>query len=236
MLILNNIHSAYGHIMALRGIDIEVNKGEIVCLIGSNGAGKTTTLMTISGIIKPLKGNIIFDGESIKDMPAHRIVEKGICHVPEGRRIFQRLTVLENLEMGAFLKSKKNSSEFKNRIEKIFTLFPILKERKNQVGGTLSGGEQQMLAIGRALMSDPRLILLDEPSLGLSPIMASKIFKTIKEINDSGITVLLVEQNAKAALRLSQRGYILENGKIKLHGKSDLLLQNEDVKKAYLGE
>jgi len=237
MLRLNNIHSAYGHIKALKGINIEVNKGEIVCLIGSNGAGKTTTLMTISGIIKPLQGDIIFEDESIKNIPVHKIVGKGICHVPEGRRIFPRLTVLENLEMGAYsTKDKTKTSNSKNNIEKIFSVFPILKERKNQVGGTLSGGEQQMLAIGRALMSEPKLILLDEPSLGLSPIMASKIFKTIKEINDNGITVLLVEQNAKAALKLSQRGYILENGIIKLHGESDLLLNNEGVKKAYLGE
>lgn len=237
MLKLLNIQSSYGHIKALKGINIEINHGEIVCLIGSNGAGKTTTLMTICGIIRPLQGDIIFENESIKNLPTHKIVAKGICHVPEGRRIFPRLTVLENLEMGAYsTKSKYRTSHFKNNLEKVFSLFPIIKERKNQIGGTLSGGEQQMLAIGRALMSEPKLLLLDEPSLGLAPIMASKIFKTIKDINENGVTILLVEQNARAALNISQRGYVLENGIIKLHGNSNWLLNNEGVKKAYLGE
>lgn len=237
MLKLSSIHTSYGHIKALKGIDIEVDKGEIVCLIGSNGAGKTTTLLTISGILKPNSGDIIFEGESLKNMPPHAVVNKGICQVPEGRRIFPRLTVLENLEMGAYSRGKRQEArgEGYNR-EKVFNLFPILKERAKQIGGTLSGGEQQMLAIGRALMANPKLLLLDEPSLGLAPIMVSKIFKTIKEINEEGVTVLLVEQNAKAALRLSNRSYVLENGVIKLSGTGEDLLHNENVKKAYLGE
>ncbi|MEW6738961.1 MAG: ABC transporter ATP-binding protein [Nitrospirota bacterium] len=237
MLKLESIHTSYGHIKALKGIDIEVNKGEIVCLIGSNGAGKTTTLLTISGILRPVSGDIIFEGESLKNESPHNIVNKGICHIPEGRRIFPRLTVLENLEMGAYsVNFKYQISNFKNNIEKVFSLFPVLKERTKQPGGTLSGGEQQMLAIGRALMANPKLLLLDEPSLGLAPIMVSKIFRTIKEINEEGVTILIVEQNAKAALRLSHRGYVLENGTIKLQGSGEDLLHNEDVKKAYLGE
>lgn len=236
MLKLLNIHASYGNIKALNGIDIEVNKGEIVCLIGSNGAGKTTTLLTISGILKPVSGDIIFEGESLRNMAPHNIVNKGICHVPEGRRIFPRLTVIENLEMGAYQKFKVQNSKFKEKLDMVFSLFPILKERAKQMGGTLSGGEQQMLAIGRALMADPKLLLLDEPSLGLAPIMVSKILKTIKEINEEGVTILLVEQNAKAALRLCNRGYVIENGMIKLHGISKDLLHNENVKKAYLGE
>lgn len=237
MLELRAIHTSYGNIKALKGIDIIINKSEIVCLIGSNGAGKTTTLLTISGIIRPDSGDILFEGRSIKKTPPHEIVYQGICHVPEGRRIFPDLTVLENLQMGAFSTGLSvRSSEFKDRLDNIFTLFPVLKERAKQKGGTLSGGEQQMLAIGRALMSNPRLLLLDEPSLGLSPIMVSKIFKTIKEINEKGVTVLLVEQNARAALHLSKRGYVLENGLIRLQGNSDELLKNEEVKRAYLGE
>ncbi len=237
MLNLSSIQTSYGHIKALKGIDIEVAKGEIICLIGSNGAGKTTTLLTISGILKPDSGDITFEGESLKNMPPHTVVNKGICQVPEGRRIFPRLTVLENLEMGAYsLNFKSQTSNFKNNIEKVFSLFPVLKERTKQMGGTLSGGEQQMLAIGRALMANPKLLLLDEPSLGLAPIMVSKIFKTIKEINGEGVTILLVEQNAKAALRLSNRGYVLENGVIKLSGTGENLLHNENVKKSYLGE
>ena len=233
MLKLISIHTSYGPIKALKGINIEINKGEIVSLIGSNGAGKTTTLMTISGVLKPDSGDIIFEEEQITNIPAHNIVRKGISHVPEGRRIFPRLTILENLEMGTFAGTNKR---FQQNLEKVFSLFHILKERKSQMGGTLSGGEQQMLAISRALMSEPRLLILDEPSLGLAPIMASKIFKTIKEINSEGVTVLLVEQNAMAALKLSNRGYVLENGTIKLHGNSEDLLHNDEVKKAYLGE
>jgi branched-chain amino acid transport system ATP-binding protein len=216
----------------LRGIDIEVSSGEIVCLLGSNGAGKTTTLMTVSGILRPDKGDIIFEGESLTAMPPSEIVRKGICHVPEGRRIFPKLTVHDNLEMGAY---SAPSSDLNRNFEKVFAIFPILKERARQMGGTLSGGEQQMLAIGRSLMSNPRMLLLDEPSLGLAPIMVSRIFKIIQDINREGITVLLVEQNARAALQLSHRGYVLETGTIQLSGTGEELLGNEDVKKAYLG-
>jgi branched-chain amino acid transport system ATP-binding protein len=216
----------------LRGIDIEVSSGEIVCLLGSNGAGKTTTLMTVSGILRPDKGDIIFEGESLTAMPPSEIVRKGICHVPEGRRIFPKLTVHDNLEMGAY---SAPSSDLNRNFEKVFAVFPILKERARQLGGTLSGGEQQMLAIGRSLMSNPRMLLLDEPSLGLAPIMVSRIFKIIQDINREGITVLLVEQNARAALQLSHRGYVLETGTIQLSGTGEELLGNEDVKKAYLG-
>lgn len=232
MLKLTSINTSYGHIRALKGISIEVNKGEIVCLLGSNGAGKTTTLMTVSGILKPDSGDIYFERESIKGLAPHLIVKKGICQVPEGRRIFPKFSVIENLETGAFVSAVQ---DFNKNLERVFSLFPILKERKSQAAGTLSGGEQQMLAIGRALMSNPRLLLLDEPSLGLAPILAGKIFKTIAEINNEGITILLVEQNAKAALKLSHRGYVLENGSIKLHGSGEELLHNEDLKKAYLG-
>ena len=236
MLKLKDIHTFYGPIEALKGINIEVKQGEIVCLIGNNGAGKSTTLMTISGVLKPGSGNILFAGESIGGMPPHSIVEMGVSQVPEGRRIFPKLTVKENLEMGAYSKFKVQSSKFKVQLDKIYELFPVLKERHQQSGGTLSGGEQQMLAIGRALMSNPRLLLLDEPSLGLAPIIMSKIFKTIKEVNREGITVLLVEQNARAALKLSNRGYVLENGRVVLQGKGEELLGNEEIRKAYLGE
>ncbi|HMK57153.1 MAG TPA: ABC transporter ATP-binding protein [Dissulfurispiraceae bacterium] len=232
MLSLRSIRTSYGQIEALKGIDLEVRRGEIVCLLGSNGAGKTTALMTISGILRPESGEITFDGESITAMPPNRIVRKGICQVPEGRRIFPRLSVLDNLEMGAFSSA---AADFNRNIEKVFSIFPILKERMRQPGGTLSGGEQQMLAIGRSLMSNPRLLLLDEPSLGLAPIMVNRIFKVIQDINKDGITVLLVEQNARAALKLSHRGYVLENGTIQLSGGGAELLDNDAVKKAYLG-
>jgi len=234
---VKQLTKTYKQHQAVKGISFQIEKGQCVALLGPNGAGKTTTLLTISGILKPDSGDIFFEGESLKNIAPHNIVNKGICHVPEGRRIFPRLTVIENLEMGAYsVNFKYQISNFKNNIEKVFSLFPILKERVKQPGGTLSGGEQQMLAIGRALMANPKLLLLDEPSLGLAPIMVSKIFKTIKEINEEGVTILLVEQNAKAALRLSHRGYVLENGTIKLHGSGEELLHNEDVKKAYLGE
>jgi branched-chain amino acid transport system ATP-binding protein len=236
MLTLTNIHTFYGPIEALKGINIEVKQGEIVCLIGSNGAGKSTTLMTISGILKPSLGSIQFEGKTINGIPPHRIVKMGISQVPEGRRIFPKLTVKENLEMGAYTKFKVQSSKFKVQLDKIYELFPVLKERHKQLGGTLSGGEQQMLAIGRALMSSPKLLLLDEPSLGLAPIIVSKIFKTIKEVNREGVTVLLVEQNARAALKLSNRGYVLENGRVAMQGKGEDLMNNEEVRKAYLGE
>ena len=243
MLELNDIHTFYGPIEALKGITLKVNQGEIVCLIGNNGAGKSTTLMAISGILKPKTGTISFIGSDISDMPPHSIVEMGISHVPEGRRIFPRLTVKENLEMGAYTKSSKfipnksgQSSKLKRQYEKVYEMFPMLREREKQLGGTLSGGEQQMLAISRALMSEPKLLLLDEPSLGLAPIIVSRIFKAIKEINQDGVTILLVEQNAHVALNLSGRGYVLENGRIKMHGQGKDLLNSEEVKKSYLGE
>ncbi|MBI5206053.1 MAG: ABC transporter ATP-binding protein [Nitrospirae bacterium] len=239
MLELNNIYTFYGPVEALKGISLTINQGEIVCLIGNNGAGKSTTLMTISGILRPGSGSISFIGEDISDVPPHRIVEMGISHVPEGRRIFPRLTVKENLEMGAYTKNTKfkiQNSKFNNQFDKVYELFPVLKERGKQMGGTLSGGEQQMLAISRALMSDPKLLLLDEPSLGLAPLIVSRIFRAIKEINHDGITILLVEQNAHAALNLSNRGYVLESGKITMHGLGKELLNDEQVKKAYLGE
>lgn len=246
MLELNNIHTFYGQIEALKGITLKINKGEIVCLIGNNGAGKSTALMTISGILRPRMGRIIFMEEDISDTPPHSIVEMGISHVPEGRRIFPKLTVKENLEMGAYTvtssqvsgvrgKTTKNR-QLKALLEKVYDMFPVLRERERQMGGTLSGGEQQMLAISRALMSDPKLLLLDELSLGLAPIIVSRIFKAIQEINKEGVTILLVEQNAHAALNLSSRGYVLENGRIKMHGQGKDLLNSEEVKKAYLGE
>lgn len=231
MLVLEGVHTRYGPIEALRGINLSVKKGEIVSLIGSNGAGKSTCLMTVSGVLRPSSGKIILNGEDISGLPPHGIVEMGICQVPEGRRIFPRLTIRENLEMGAFLGRGNTSALF----DRVHALFPILSERHRQYGGTLSGGEQQMLAIARALMADPSILLLDEPSLGLAPIMVSKIFKTIQEINAAGVTILLVEQNARAALRLSHRGYVLENGSISLHGSGDELLNNERVRAAYLG-
>ncbi len=236
MLKLAGINTFYGPIEALKDINIEVKQGESVCLIGSNGAGKSTALMTISGILKPSSGSIQFEGKTINGIPPHRIVKMGISQAPEGRRIFPKLTVKENLEMGAYIKFTVQSSKFKVQLDKIYELFPVLKERHKQLGGTLSGGEQQMLAIGRALMSSPKLLLLDEPSLGLAPIIVSKIFKTIKEVNREGVTVLLVEQNAHAALKLSNRGYVLENGRVVMQGKGEELLNNEDVRKAYLGE
>jgi len=229
---LTNIHAGYGPVKALKGIDMAINKGEIVSLIGSNGAGKSTCLMTISGILKASSGSIMLGDTDIAGLEPHRIVQMGIIQVPEGRRIFPKLTVYENLQMGAFL----GRGDFTSSLEKIYKLFPILDERQKQFGGTLSGGEQQMLAIGRALMSNPDILLLDEPSLGLAPIMVSKIFKTIQKISNEGITILLVEQNARAALKLSHRGYVLENGRITLSGNSSDLLHNEKVKHAYLGE
>ncbi|MDH4231177.1 MAG: ABC transporter ATP-binding protein [Nitrospirota bacterium] len=232
MLRLERIHTFYGPIEAIRGVDLEIGKGEIVSLIGSNGAGKSTSLMTISGVLKPSSGKIFLNDTDITGLPPHRIVELGISQVPEGRRIFPKLTVFENLEMGHYLERGDLQSSF----DMVFTLFPILGERKNQKGGTLSGGEQQMLAIARALMSNPDILLLDEPSLGLAPIMVSKIFRTVHDINRRGVTVLLVEQNAKAALKLSHRGYVLENGAVTLQGNSEDLLHNEKVRHAYLGE
>jgi branched-chain amino acid transport system ATP-binding protein len=242
---LTGIHTFYGPIEALKGIDIEVRQGEIVCLIGNNGAGKSTALMTISGVRKPSSGDIAFEGRSISGLPPHKIVRMGISQAPEGRRIFPKLTVRENLEMGAYPaaagfsfsgKQKSGHRQATALMEKVFDLFPVLEERREQMGGTLSGGEQQMLAIARALMSNPKLLLLDEPSLGLAPIIVSKIFKTIKEINTEGVTIFLVEQNARAALRLSHRGYVLENGRVAFQGRGEELLSTEQVRKAYLGE
>ena len=234
LLELDNVKTYYGNIRALKGISIEVNEGEIVCLIGGNGAGKSTTLMTISGILTPQEGNIIYQGQSIISVRPDNIVQMGICQVPEGRMIFPLLTVMENLDMGAYL--RKDKGRIKEDLEKVFELFPILRERSKQAGGTLSGGEQQMLAIGRALMAHPKLLLLDEPSLGLAPILVDAIFKIIRQINNQGTTILLVEQNAQLALQYSHRGYVIETGEIALTDTSAELLKNEQVKKAYLGE
>ncbi len=234
MLKLEAVHTQYGPIEALKGISLEVRPGEIVALIGANGAGKSTTLMTISGILRPSHGKIVFEGMSITGWPPHEITRTGISQVPEGRRIFPKLTVLENLEMGAFgLKDKKAVSE---GLAEVFDHFPILFERKAQHGGTLSGGEQQMLAIGRALMARPKLLLLDEPSLGLAPIVVKKIFEIVQKINRQGRTILLVEQNARAALHLAHRGYVMETGRIVMENEARALLQDPKVKAAYLGE
>lgn len=231
MLKLSKIHIHYGKIEALKGISLELNQGEIVSLIGANGAGKSTALMAISGIIKPSKGHIEFEGKRIDSIPPDAVVRLGISQVPEGRRIFPRLTVKENLSLGAYLRKDR----IENDLEHIFGIFPVLKERLNQTGGTLSGGEQQMLAIGRAMMGRPRLLLLDEPSLGLAPIFVNKIFEVIQEINRDGVTVLLVEQNAHLALQISHRGYILETGRVVNHDESHRLLNNKEIREAYLG-
>jgi branched-chain amino acid transport system ATP-binding protein len=235
LLKIENLHTYYGHVHALKGIDIEVDEGEIVTLIGANGAGKSTTLRTISGLIRPREGRILLSDEDITSTPAHRIVEAGISHAPEGRQIFSTLTVTENLSMGAYSLGGDTDTIEENR-SRVFSLFPRLEERKNQLGGTLSGGEQQMLTIGRALMAKPRLMMLDEPSLGLAPMLVKAIFATIREINARGVTVLLVEQNARAALKIAHRGYVLETGRVVLSGAAQELLQDERVRKAYLGE
>ena len=235
LLEIQNLHTYYGHVHALKGLDLEVDEGEIVSLIGANGAGKTTTLRTISGLINPREGRITLRGEDVTETPAHRIVEAGISHAPEGREIFATLTVTENLNMGAYVLGGDRDTIEKNR-QRVFDLFPRLKERRNQLGGTLSGGEQQMLTIGRALMASPRILMLDEPSLGLAPMLVKAIFNTIREINDRGVTVLLVEQNARAALKVANRAYVLETGQIVLSGPANELLRDERVRKAYLGE
>ncbi len=234
LLELDNVKTYYGNIRALKGISIQVNEGEIVCLIGGNGAGKSTTLMTISGVLTPEEGDVVYQGQSIVSLRPDNIVQMGICQVPEGRMIFPLLTVMENLDLGAYL--RKDQEGIKADIERVFELFPILRERTKQAGGTLSGGEQQMLAIGRALMARPKLLLLDEPSLGLAPILVDAIFDIIRQINDQGTTILLVEQNAQLALQFSHRGYVLETGEITLADTSEALRTNEQVKKAYLGE
>ncbi len=234
LLKLDNIKTYYGNIRALKGISIEVDENEIVCLIGGNGAGKSTTLMTISGVLTPVEGDVLFQGQSIVGVRADSIVQMGICQVPEGRMIFPLLTVMENLDLGAYLRNDKEG--IKEALDRVFELFPAMSERRKQYGGTLSGGEQQMLAIARALMGRPKLLLLDEPSLGLAPIFVDSIFETIHQINEEGTTILLVEQNAQLALQYSNRGYVLETGNIALAGTSEDLLTNEQVRKAYLGE
>ncbi|RMG90852.1 MAG: ABC transporter ATP-binding protein [Chloroflexi bacterium] len=233
LLEVNDVHAYYGYIHALKGISLTVEKGEIVTLIGGNGAGKTTTLRTISGLLKPRHGSIIFEGEDIAQYRAHQLVAKGISMVPEGRGIFAKLTVLENLEMGAYLRKDKDG--IAKDMKRVFELFPRLAERKNQVAGTMSGGEQQMLAIGRALMSRPRLLLMDEPSMGLAPVLVELIFDTIEEINKAGTTVLLVEQNAHMALQIAHRGYVLQTGEIVLSNTAKELQKDPTVQKAYLG-
>ena len=233
MLEVENIHSYYGNIHALKGISLTVEKGEIVTLIGANGAGKSTTLRTITGVMKPGEGHVRLDGEDLAPYKPHEIVYKGMSMVPEGRRIFARLSVTENLEMGAY--SRKSKQEIAADLERVFTLFPRLKERHSQVAGTLSGGEQQMLATGRALMAHPSLLLMDEPSMGLAPVLVESIFETIKAINKEGTTILLVEQNALMALSVASRGYVLQTGEIVLHDTVDNLKKNKMVQKAYLG-
>ena len=234
MLKLTNVHTFYGNIHALKGIDLEVQEGEVISLIGANGAGKSTTLMTTCGIVPAKRGTIEFKGKNITSVPPDEIVKMGICQVPEGRRIFPYLTVAENLDMGAFLRNDTN--QIKQDLDYVYGLFPILAARKNQAGGTLSGGEQQMLAISRALMSKPRLLLLDEPSLGLAPIIVKQIFRIIKKINEEQkTTIFIVEQNANLALKAAHRGYVMENGSISMTDTGENLLANEDVKKAYLG-
>jgi branched-chain amino acid transport system ATP-binding protein len=233
MLKIENLEVAYGNIKAIKGISLEVNQGEIVTLIGSNGAGKSTTLRAISGILKPRGGSITFNGERIDGVEGHEIVAKGICQSPEGRRIFPRMTVDENLDLGAFLRNDKAAIAADR--ERVLELFPRLQERIDQKAGTMSGGEQQMLAVGRALMGSPKLLLLDEPSMGLAPVLVDMIFETIEKINKQGTTILLVEQNALAALNVADRAYVLESGSIKMSGKAKDLISNDEVTKAYLG-
>ena len=233
LLELENVHTYYGNIHALKGISLTVEEAEIVSLIGANGAGKTTTLRTISGIMRPHPGTIRLAGEDLKVYKAHEIVEKGVMQVPEGRRVFGRLSVTENLEMGAFI--LKDGTKIKEGMERIFKLFPRLKERRRQLAGTLSGGEQQMLATGRALMTNPKVLLMDEPSMGLAPVLVDSIFETIEELNRAGTTILLVEQNARMALQVADRGYVLQTGEFVLSGTAEDLRNNEMVQKAYLG-
>ncbi|MBI3914442.1 MAG: ABC transporter ATP-binding protein [Chloroflexi bacterium] len=234
MLEIRDLHSYYGQIHALKGVTLRVDKGEIVTLIGANGAGKSTTLRTISGLVHPRQGTILLEGERIDGMPPHKIVQKGIGQSPEGRKIFPRLSVTENLEMGAYSRSDKD--EIKLDMEMVFALFPRLAERRKQLGGTLSGGEQQMLAMGRALMTHPRVLMLDEPSMGLAPILVETIFETVQKLNQEGTTILLVEQNAAKALQIAHRGYVIETGQIVLEDSAANLRKNDSVRKAYLGE
>ena len=234
MLEVKDLEVYYGMIQAIKGIDFHVNEGEVVALIGANGAGKTTILHTVSGLLQENAGTITFEGQDITKVPGHKIVSMGMAHVPEGRRVFSQLTVLQNLKMGAYTRSDKN--EIEETLKMVYSRFPRLEERKNQIAGTLSGGEQQMLAMGRALMSHPKIILMDEPSMGLSPIFVNEIFDIIKSVSESGTTVLLVEQNAKKALSIADRAYVLETGNIALEGNAKDLLNNDSIKKAYLGE
>lgn len=234
MLEIKDIEVYYGVIQAIKGISFEVNEGEVIALIGANGAGKTTTLHTITGLLTPKSGSIYFEGKDITKTPAHKIVSMGMAHVPEGRRVFADLTVYENLKMGAYTRKDKN--EIAESLKMVYTRFPRLEERKNQMAGTLSGGEQQMLAMGRALMSHPKIIVMDEPSMGLSPILVNEIFDIIQKVSADGTTVLLVEQNAKKALSIANRAYVLETGKIVLEGNAKDLMNDDSIKKAYLGE
>ena len=234
MLEIRDLKVYYGMIQAIKGISFDVNQGEVIALIGANGAGKTTTLQTITGTLSPKSGSIFFEGTDITKVPGHKIVSLGMAHVPEGRRVFSQLSVLENIKLGAY--TRKDKKEVEESIRRVYKSFPRLKERKNQLAGTLSGGEQQMLAMGRALMSKPRIILMDEPSMGLSPIFVEEVFRIIKEISAEGTTVLLVEQNAKMALSVSNRAYVMETGKITIEGNAKDLLRDDRVKKAYLGQ
>ena len=234
MLRIEDLQVYYGMINAIKGVSFEVNQGEVIALIGANGAGKTTILHTITGLVSPKSGKIFFEGRDLIKTPAHKILSLGMAHVPEGRRIFQQLTVFDNLKLGAFI--MKDQKQVEKNLEMVYEHFPILKERKNQVAGTLSGGEQQMLAMGRALMSNPKIILMDEPSMGLSPLYVNEIFRIIKQVSDAGTTVLLVEQNAKKALSIADRAYVLETGNITISGPASQLISDEKVKKAYLGE
>ncbi len=234
MLEIKDIEVYYGMIQAIKGISFEVNEGEVIALIGANGAGKTTILHTITGLLSPKKGSVVFEGKDITKVPAHKIVSLGMAHVPEGRRVFAELSVYENLKMGAY--TRKDKEETAKTLEMVYKRFPRLEERKNQLAGTLSGGEQQMLAMGRALMSHPKIIVMDEPSMGLSPILVNEIFDIIQEVSAGGTTVLLVEQNAKKALSIADRAYVLETGKIVLEGDAEMLMNDDSVKKAYLGE
>ena len=234
MLEVKDLKVYYGMIQAIKGVSFHVNEGEVIALIGANGAGKTTILHTISGLLTPKEGTVTFEGKDIVKIPGHKIVSMGMAHVPEGRRVFAQLSVLQNLKMGAY--TRKDKAEIDATLKTVFQRFPRLEERQNQLAGTLSGGEQQMLAMGRALMSHPKLILMDEPSMGLSPIFVNEIFDIIQEVSKSGTTVLLVEQNAKKALAIADRAYVLETGNIVLEGKASDLLNNDSIKKAYLGE
>ena len=234
MLEVKDLQVSYGMIQAIKGISFEVNQGEVIALIGANGAGKTTILHTVTGLIAPKKGSILFEGQDITKIPAHKIVSMGMAHVPEGRRVFAQLSVYDNLKMGAY--TRKDKTEIEESLEMVYKRFPRLEERRNQMAGTLSGGEQQMLAMGRALMSKPKIILMDEPSMGLSPIFVNEIFDIIQEVSASGTTVLLVEQNAKKALSIADRAYVLETGNIALEGDAKVLMNDDSIKKAYLGE